>query len=146
MSGLRRWSLRIARRVGRRGAFLLFLALLDFAYGYSLYSAPRALVRSTDLLLSWNAWAVLWLIVGVICLTGVPIRNDKFQYTVSAAFKTAWGLLNVEIWLTRGQPSAWVAAIIWLAFAATVLLISGWPEPPIKIPEPVIPPGDAGEH
>lgn len=122
-----RWRL-ITGKVGRRGAFLLFLALLDFAYGYSLFTVPRAQARTLDLLLPLKTWAVIWIITGVVCLSGVLMRNDRFQYTFSAAFKTAWGMLYIQLWVVQGVPQAWVAAVIWLAFAGTVLIISGWPE------------------
>ena len=128
MNTLRRLILLTTGRIGRRGAFLLFLALLDFAYGYSLFQAPIAEVRHVDLLLPWHVWAVIWTFMGAVVLTGVPVRNDRIQYTLAAAFKTAWGLLYLELWIAQGVSQAWVAAVIWLAFAATVLLIAGWPE------------------
>ena len=124
--------------IGRRGSFLAFLALLDAAYGYSLFTAPRA-VQHLDLLLPWRAWAVLWLAAAAVCLSGVFLRRDRIQYTLAAAFKTAWGLLYVQLAVVQHVPDAWISAVVWLALAATVLLISGWPEPSVIL-HPAEPP------
>ena len=125
-----RW---LASHVGRRGAFLGFLALLDFAYGFSLLmvSAPQ---RTFDLVLPWRAWAVIWITVGVSCLTGVFMRFDRIQYTLASVIKWAWALLYIDLQLTQHVPRAWVSAIVWVAFGLIVMLVAGWPEPPPKLP------------
>ncbi len=137
-SRLRTAGQRVAARAGRRGAFLAFLAVLDFLYGYSLFTSPAPL-RNLDLLLPWQAWAWMWIAAGVIMASGIPARRDRVQYAISAAFKTTWALLYAQLWFVQHVPRAWVAAIIWAAFAATVLIISGWPEPPPKhgVPAPL---------
>lgn len=120
--------------IGRRGAFLAFLALLDTSYGYILLTIPPAL-QSLDLMLPWRAWAILWLATGGICLTGVFARRDLIQYTLAAALKTAWALLYVRLAAVQHVPYAWISAIVFLALAATVLLISSWPET-VTVPAP----------
>lgn len=121
----------MTRRAGRRGAFLAFLAILDWAYGYSLYetAAPQ---RRLDLLLPWQAWAVIWLATGAVCAAGVflPAGRDRWSFSAAALLKGAWGALFIRVWLYDSLPRGWVSVIIWLAFAATVLLVSGWPEHP----------------
>ena len=116
------------RRPGRRGAFLAFLAILDFSYGYSLLTTPSP-QRTLDFLLPWEAWAGIWLGTGAVCLTGVLARRDKAQFTVAVTLKLAWGLLYAQLWLAGAAPRGWVAALVWVAFAAAVFLVSGWPEP-----------------
>lgn len=118
---------RILHQAGRRGAFLLFLALIDTAYGYGLLVSPAA-GASLNLLLPPDVWGVLWLAIGVVCLSGVLKSYDRFQYTCSAVFKTLWALTLTRVWLAQQIPLIWLQAIIWLAFAATVVLISGWHE------------------
>lgn len=128
----------VSRHVGRRGAFLAFLAVLDLAYGYSLFvtAAPQ---RQVNLLLPWQVWGYIWAGVGVVCLSGVFVRVDRVQFAAAAALDAAWGLLYLHVWLVQNAPRAWVAVVIWLSFAVTVLIVSGWPEPS-RIGEPPIVP------
>lgn len=117
------------RRAGRRGAFLAFLAVLDVAYGYSLFvtAAPQ---RAFDLLLPWQAWGIIWMVTGAVCASGIFARRDRLQFTAAAGLKAAWGCLFADIWIEQHYPRGWVSVVVWLAFAATVLIISGWPEEP----------------
>ena len=117
----------LARRAGRRGAFLAFLAVLDLSYGYSLFTtaAPQ---RVFDLLLPWQAWGVIWLAAGAVCAAGIFARRDRLAFTAAATLMCAWGLLFADIWLVQGYPRGWVSVVVWLAFAGVVLIIAGWPE------------------
>jgi hypothetical protein len=89
-------------------------------------SAPQ---RNQDLILPWPIWAYVWIIAGAICLSGVLLQKDMLQYMVAAMIKTAWAMLYFQIWIVQHDRHAWVFAIIWFSFAATVILISRWPEP-----------------
>lgn len=120
---------RAARRAGRRGAFLAFLAVLDYLYGWSLYTSPLPQQHSLDLLLPWQAWGIAWLTAGGICTAGVLMRRDRVPYAAAVLIKTAWGLLYLSLWLRGTYYRGWVSAVIWLCFAAAVLVIAGWPEP-----------------
>jgi hypothetical protein len=141
MTALAAAGRRVARRAGRRGAFLAFLAILDWGYGYSLFvtAAPQ---RAFDLLLPWQAWGVIWMAAGVVCASGILARRDWPQFTVAAGIKAAWGFLFADIWLVQHAPRGWVSVILWLAFAATVIIIGGWPEEqpppsaPVEMPDP----------
>jgi hypothetical protein len=62
-------------------------------------------------------------------------------FVSAALIKTAWSLRYVYLWYL-GQLNAWLAVVVWLAFAATVIIISSWPEPvriekrpPPRLPE-----------
>ncbi len=118
---------RLLQKMGRRGAFLAFLAVLDLGYGYSLIADKP----SFNLLLPWNVWGWIWIGVGLFISTGILVRMDLWQYGVSALLKTTWGFVNFDSWLFRehGVSRGWVASIVWFSFAATVIVISGWPEP-----------------
>lgn len=120
--------------VGRRGEFLLFLALLDVVVGFSLARpAPQAQrTPSVHLLsevapLSW--WAGLWLFVAVVCLWGAFRRGDRFAYACAAGLKVLWGGLFLFGWLAGEVVRGWAAAVIWLVFAVFVARIASWPEP-----------------
>ena len=125
--GVTAWLRALARRAGRRGAFLAFLAILDLAYGYSLL-ATAAPQRAFDLLLPWQAWGAIWLAVGAACAAGIFARRDRVAFTAAAVLKAAWGLLFADVWLVQHYPRGWVAVAVWLAFAGAVLIIAGWPE------------------
>ena len=118
---------RTRARVGRRGAFLAFLAVLDAAFGYSLLTVPRAALARADFILPVHAWGWTWIGTGVICASGILARKDRVQYTAAALLKTAWGLLYAWLWW-QGVPAAWVSVTVWLAFALVVVLVAGWPE------------------
>lgn len=122
---------RLARRAGRRGAFLSFVSILDFSYGYALLEQAVAPLRSRpDLLLPLTAWGWIWISAGVVCASGVLARRDRVQFAAVAALKTAWGALYAELWIIRHAPDGWVSMVVWLSFAVTILIISGWPENP----------------
>lgn len=125
---------RLLNRVGRRGAALLFFSLVDLLYGLSLANPPAeaklsptvAFIRDVAPL---NAWAALWAGVGIVCLAGAFMQHDRWAFAAAVALKTLWGGTFLAGWLFAGLERGWVSAVIWLAMAAWVLIISSWPEP-----------------
>lgn len=125
----------LVHRAGRRGAFLAFLALLDLAYGYSLF-ATAAPQRLYDLLLPWEAWGWIWCGTGVVCLARVFGRKDRVAFSVQAMLFFSWGMLSLDEWLAQGVERGWVSVVLWVAFAlASGLVVGGWAEPPRGLPE-----------
>lgn len=120
---------RLLWRIGHRGAFLLFLSLLDLLYGFSLLSSARA-AQHVDLTLGWNVWGYIWIAVGVVLLIGAFTKEDRIPYAVAATIKAAWATVWVKIWLFSHPhvPLSWVSAVIWGAFSAIVVIVSTWPE------------------
>jgi hypothetical protein len=122
------------RRVGRRGSALLFFAVLDLIYGFSLYRpAPRAVATPAFVFVAgiaplW-AWAVLWWITGCLCLIGAFMRDDSLAWAAAMLIKVLWGAVFLFGWLVAGVERGWVSAAIWLCAAALVALLSSWPEP-----------------
>lgn len=115
-------------RVGHRGAFLLFLTLLDLLYGFAMVTNQVSDVPIT--FLSWHEWGMLWMAAGVFIFTGVASKVDKAQYTVAIILKTAWAAaLIVDSW-DNHIVGGWVDAAVWGMVVAVVFLISSWPEPP----------------
>lgn len=117
---------RVARRTGHRGAFLLFLAVLDFCYGYAQVAMP---VSQTDLFLPWPWWGAAWIATGAVCLAGAFVRRDWWAFTAAAVLKAAWAAVMADTWLLQGVPRGWVSAVVWATFALTVLVVSSWPDP-----------------
>ncbi|HZM83761.1 MAG TPA: hypothetical protein VFC19_49210 [Candidatus Limnocylindrales bacterium] len=125
----------LRRRIGRRGAALLFFAFLDIVYCLSLLTPTQAARDSAALRFAaavaplW-AWAGLWGTVGVVCLFCAFLRRDQVGFTAAIAIKVMWGLLLVGAQLFGDVERGYVSAAVWLALALLVGLISGWPEPP----------------
>lgn len=128
------------RRVGRRGASLLFLALLDVVYAFSLVRPQVESERSptlryiADLVPLWT-WAGLWLSVGVACLIGAFAHRDRWAFTVAVGLKILWGSTFLFGWLVGGLERGYLSAVVWLAFAALFYLISTWPEGTVVSPD-----------
>lgn len=123
-----------ARRVGRRGEFLLFLTLLDLLYGLSLLQpvpearrSPTVAFLADVMPLSW--WAVLWLAVGCGCLAGSFATADRVAFAAAAALKVLWGSMFLLGWWAGVVERGWVSAVIWLVFAVVVVRVASWPEP-----------------
>lgn len=118
-------------RVGRRGCALLFFALLDVIYAASLLSAPTVgPYRFLAAILPLAAWASLWGAVGLLCLVQAFMASDRAAFAAAMLIKVVWGLVQLAGWLIVGLDRGYVGAIVWLALAAFVAVISGWPEPP----------------
>ena len=77
------WVDRIKWRIGFRGAFLGFLAILDYLYGYSLAVAPKS-QHIPNLILPWNAWIVVWLTMGVILSFGIFAKRDRIHFALAS--------------------------------------------------------------
>lgn len=119
---------RIWRRVGRRGVVLLFLALLDLLYPVGLSGQPAAIRATYEVVLPWQVWAVLWAATGLLCLAQAFSRRDRIAFTAGVAIKVAWGSSALGAWVIGVSPRGWLGAVVWLAFAGMIAVISTWPE------------------
>jgi hypothetical protein len=126
---------RLAARVGRRGAALLFFVLLDTVYCFGLLTAPKPLTP----FYAWMAeamplgvWAACWGGVGLVCLLYAFRTYDTPAFMAAVALKVAWGLLSLLGWLAGAVDRGYVSAVIWLAFAAFVFLIAGGIPPAVR--------------
>lgn len=123
------------RVVGRRGAVLAYLALVDLLFALSLCRPGPAATRTPATrfladLAPLSAWGVLWLVVGVLCLAGAFVhRVDRAAFAAAAGIKTLWGGVFLFGWLAGEITRGWVSAVVWLGLAALVVILAGWPEP-----------------
>lgn len=133
------------RHVGRRGGALALLAAVDVGYGIALYTTRPVTMRYTP---TWwpaslgvlagipvHIWGIVWVCVGLFMATGVPRRwrgqhGGRWQFAADVALKSWWALASVLHWWKYGAPGAWAPAVTYAGFAALVLLIAGWREPP----------------
>lgn len=126
--GLRRVCRFTRTKIGRRGAFLLFLALVDILYGYSMMVAGSPAIK-LDLILDSTAWGWWWIATGIACLAGALLDRDRLFYGLAAFTKAAWAMTWVNVWIQDpAVPRAWVSVAIWGGFSGIVLVISTWPE------------------
>lgn len=128
---LRCWVL---RHIGHRGAFLLFLALLDIVYAFGLaFPTPQALKTPTSMYLqeagSLWLWAGLWLTAGIFCGVFAFRRRDAFGFVAAMLIKVLWSVMFLLGWIFAGVERGYLSAAIWGAFACVVWLVSDWPEP-----------------
>lgn len=127
----------LIRHIGRRGAFLLFLALLDAVIGYSLraplpYGLTTRQVYGTFVqIMPIGAWAEAWNTTGLVLLVAAFWRRLRpVAFALAAMLKTAWASVYLYGWVS-GDPlmvRGYLQASIWLSFAVMILLVSGWRE------------------
>ena len=124
--------------VGFRGAFLLFLGLLDVIYGWSMFTEGGAtgLVHQITLFLPWQAWGILWIVVGASLLFGAFRWKDKQYFAVATSIKFLWAAFWFSAWYFDGVPRGWVSTIVWATFGMLVFIVSYWPEPRGVTPHP----------
>lgn len=127
------WGCRLIHRVGHRGASLLFFALLDAVYSFSLFNPPpEAQVSRTIAFMRDVAplqfWGGLWAVVGLICFICAFRTDDRWGFTAAMLIKVLWGCLYVYGAFT-GVDRAYLSAAIWLCLAGWVAIISSWPPP-----------------
>lgn len=137
---------RARHRIGRRGAFLLTLALLDTGQAARLtWPADTTLASPTVQFLAGVAplplWGAAWGAVGALCLLQAFQTADRIAYSAASALKVAWALVHIGAWVS-GVSQAWWSVIIWLVIAGVVHVIATWPEYPDAPSVPDPPGGD----
>lgn len=121
--------MRLASRIGRRGSYLIFLALLDFLYGYSILVQAGPLFNQVDLFLPDKVWGWIWIGIAVVLMQQAFVRLDRMGYVLATIIKFVWGSIMLYAFLTQpNDPRGWVAAVIWYAFGVLTAIVSNWPE------------------
>lgn len=128
---------RVGRHVGRRGAYLLFLALLDLVIGYSL-AQPTALPIPTTVLyrpfvtiMPMSAWITAWIVVGLGCLAAACWHPPRWlMFGLATLLKMAWASGYLVGWVghmplyVRGYQTA----MIFGGLGLITYLVAGWQE------------------
>lgn len=124
----------LVHHVGRRGAILLILAIVDVAYGSSLIGPSSDSLGSAAI--AWRqhfaplwVWGGVWLVVAAILIVSAFLRNDAIGYFAAIGLKISWSLTTLASWVFGGVERGWLSAIVWMVVAAMVWVIAGWPEP-----------------
>ena len=119
----RAWP-KLRHQIGRRGAFLGFLAFLDYVYAWAFWQIPGQPTLGPQI-----AWAVAWLVTAMACTVGIFLRKDRMPYTIASSAKTAYAAQFCYLWITRNVAYGWVSTVFWFVFALIVLMVSSWPDP-----------------
>lgn len=130
--------MRIARHavqhvIGRRGAILLALAVLDFAYACGMLNASAADVQANSTWRWFNSiaplglWSAGWLAVGAVCVIEAFRHDDRIGYGCAWILKCAWALITLYGWAAGQLPVS--SPGVWVFGAVVVWVISGWAEP-----------------
>lgn len=124
---------RLAIRVGRRGASLLFVGGLSLIIALSLLRVPPELrsqpayqVLANIMPLPW--WGVLWALACVLCLVQAFMRSDRMAFALASWLMFAYGIAYGIGSVTGDNPRGWVGAGVWVAFGCWITLISTWQE------------------
>lgn len=130
----------LRQQVGRRGAFLLYLALLDLIYGFALANPTEQSVRNPTTIfligiMPLIIWAALWAVVGLACLFYAFRRKDAIGYAAAMSIKAFWAIVFLLGWITGEVERGYLSAVIWGAFVVLLLIIAGWRENPEEVEE-----------
>lgn len=131
---MRRRCRRLLVCIGRRGATLLFLALVDLVFAYALLKiGPRDVEASPSFRFAASVaplplWAALWAGVGVVCTVQAFQRVDRFAFAAASLIKVAWCLVQALGWLLGEIPRGYLGSVVWLGFAGFIQVIAGWRE------------------
>lgn len=128
------WWRRLGQRVGHRGATLLFFAVLDAAFAFSLLAPLPETQRSAGILFIESmaplwVWGCFWLFAAICCAWGAFVRRDQLAFFAAVGVKSLWGFLYLLMQVVVHVERAWLQAVLWLCLATFVYIISTWPEP-----------------
>ena len=131
----RRVARRLGRALGRRGAILLCYGVVWAIIGYGQITAPQPDLRGLRLLLQimpLAAWGWLWVASGLIAVVSawLPQGRDWPGFLALPLMVLPWAASYLLAWILGDFPRGWVAAVVWGAIAAPVLVVAGWREPP----------------
>lgn len=125
-------TIRLRRRIGRRGCALLFFAMLETSYATSLVCvdpAPGGANAFLATLLPLWVWSVPWGVAALLGTVQAFTVEARAAFAMTSALSAGWAVLHVAgLLLGALSTRAFVGGAIWLAFAAFCQVIAGWPE------------------
>lgn len=131
----RRIARRLSRLLGRRGAILLSYGIVWAIIGYGQITSPAPDLRGLRLLLQMmplDVWGWIWVASGLIAIISawLPQEKDWPGFLALPLMVLPWAASYLLAWIIGDFPRGWVAAVVWGAIAAPVLVTAGWREPP----------------
>lgn len=125
---------RVFARIGRRGSSLLFFATILLVLGQSYFTSPVTPAGREQLwahlqFVPLTAWGVAWIVGGLVCIAGALYKRfEPWAFAFATTLIAMWAVGFFISWVTGHGYRSYVGFIIWAAFSAFILLISGWPE------------------
>jgi len=121
--------------LGRRGAILLCYGIVWAIIGYGQITSPAPDLRGLRLLLQMmplDVWGWIWVASGLIAIISawLPQERDWPGFLALPLMVLPWATSYLLAWVIGDFPRGWVAAVVWGAIAAPVLVVAGWREPP----------------
>lgn len=131
----RRIVRRLSGLLGRRGAILLCYGVVWSIIGYGQITSPAPDLRGLRLLLQMmplDVWGWIWVASGLIAIVSawLPQEKDWPGFLALPLMVLPWAASYLLAWIIGDFPRGWVAAVVWGAIAAPVLVVAGWREPP----------------
>jgi hypothetical protein len=120
--------------LGRRGAILLCYGVVWAIIGYGQITSPAPDLRGLRLLLQTmplDVWGWIWVTSGLIAIASawLPQGRDWPGFLALPLMVLPWAVSYLLAWIIGDYPRGWVAAVVWGAIAAPVLVVAGWREP-----------------
>lgn len=133
------------RRIGRRGAFLLILAVMDALTGWSLLDVPPAVYNQLTLLrhIPQDALALMWVLPAVVAAWfafAKRTQRDAWGFLACYVPPAIFGVIYFTSWFPIGQLAAGTAvrsAVVYWGYSLLILVAAGWPEPSTPPSAPV---------
>lgn len=129
---------------GKRGWFLILLALVFTVIGLSYLQTSPARTKTFSFLPDWfpTPWvSIVWgigVVTAVVAAFRAEPRADWIGFGTMSFVLTGWGFIYLASWIHGDTPAGWYSASIFWTFAALVFLVSTWPNPvdPERFPSP----------
>lgn len=123
----------LLRRIGRRGASLLFVGTLSWILAAALFFAPPHMTTSPGYLVlsdlaPLDLWAFCWTVSACLSWIQAFMIQDRLAFAVATAMWWAYGIAYMFGSITGHNPRGWVGGLLWLAFGGWLNLIATWPE------------------
>lgn len=138
---------RLARRLGRRGAFLVCFGMVWGLIGYGQVTSPPPDQRGLKLLVDrvpLEVWGWLWIAAGVVAILSafLPQGSDRFGFVALALMVTPWVVSYFVAWGQGHFARGWIVSALYGGLAVGIMVVAGWGEPPR--PKREEPPYDSG--
>ena len=122
-----------------RGRFLVLFATIYTCFGYS-YIVEGATTQRRSVfvwlpdMVPMMVLSTPWFLAAVIALMSAfkrsLFRTDRYGFMALATVPCVWALTFLFAHFAGRAPTGWISTLIYGGFAAIVVVVSSWPNPP----------------